>query len=218
MYMRQAIRSVRFFNLAKLNGQRRLEYAEQKAVDDVVITKNIFTRPSVGIADAGAPISHLFVTYNEFGAYRFGMDLSGNRYNTIKKYRIDGSVVAFNTFKPGSYADPKIGQGTIATSLGASRRLDFSGNTADGAAGDYLYTPADANGWRAAFFWSLNNNQEMTLVSDNVATCTGDKLGDGEAIAYDNNGNMSAFEQAMTVESAAGDSVSVSGRLTHTQN
>jgi hypothetical protein len=208
-----------FLQLGKaFSGSRRLEYAEQNAVDEVVITKNVFDRPSVGIADAGAPISHLFITYNEFGAFRFGMDLSGNRYNTIRKYRIDGSVVAFNTFKPGSYADAKIGQGAIASSLGASRRLDFSNNIADGTAGDYLYAPADARGWRAAFFWSLNNNQEMTLVSNNLATCTGDKLGDGEAIAYDNNGNTSAFEQAMTVERATDDSVSVSGKLIHTQN
>jgi hypothetical protein len=208
-----------FFQLGRaFNGSRRLDYAEQKPVDGILITRNVFDRPSVAIADAGAPIHHLFLTYNEFGAYRFGLDLSGNRYNTTTKYRIDDSIVEFNSFKPGSYVDAKIGQGTIATSLGASQRLDFSNNSADGAADDYLYAPVDANGWRAAFFWSLNNNQEMSLVADNVATCTGDKLGDGEAIAYDNNGNTSAFEHAMTVQTATRDAVSVSGKLSHTQN
>jgi hypothetical protein len=208
-----------FFQLGRaFNGSRRLDYADQKPVDQILITRNVFDRPSVAIADAGAPMRHLFLTYNEFGAYRFGLDLSGNRYNTTTKYRIDDSIVEFNSFKPGSYVDAKIGQGAIATSLGASQRLDFSHNSADGAAADYLYAPADANGWRAAFFWSLNNNQEMTLVADNVATCTGDKLGDGEAIAYDNNGNTSAFEHAMTVQSATEDALSVSGKLSHSQN
>jgi hypothetical protein len=203
---------------AAYSGLRRLDYAEQKPVDGIVITRNIFNRPSVAIADAGAPIRHLFLTYNEFGAYRTALDLSGNRYNTTTKFRVDDSIVAFNSFKPGSYIDAKIGQGTIATSLGASHRLDFSDNGADGSADDYLYAPTDANGWRAAFFWSLNNNQEMSLVADNAATCTGDKLGDGEAIAFDNNGNTSAFGQATTVQGATVDSVTALGKLIQTQN
>ena len=208
-----------FFQLGALyDGSRRLDLSQQRPVDEIIITRNIFDRPSVAIADSGAPIRHLILTHNEFGAYRLGLDLSGNRYDTTKKYRIDDSIVAFNTFKPGSYIDAKIGQGVIATSLGASHHLDFSGNSADGASPDYLYAPTDANGWRAAFFWSLNNNQEMSLVDGNVATCTGDKLGDGEAIAYDDNGNTSAFAQAMTVQNATEDALMVSGQLTHTQN
>jgi len=137
---------------------------------------------------------------------------------TGTKYRIDDSIVEFNSFKPGSYMDAKIGQGAIATSLGASQRLDFSSNVADGAARDYLYAPTDPIGWRAAFFWSLNNNQQMSLVADNEATCTGDKVGDGEAIAFDDNGNTSAFENAMTVQEASIDSLTVSGKLMSTQN
>jgi hypothetical protein len=200
------------------SGSRRLDPSDQTPVDEIIITRNIFDRPSVAVADAGAPIRHLFLTYNEFGAYRIGLDLSGNRYITTRKYHIDDSIVAFNSFKPGSYIDAKIGQGAIASSLGASHRLDFSNNSADGAAADYLYAPTDAHGWRAAFFWSLNNSQEMSLVADNVATCTGDKLGDGEAIAYDDNGNTPAFGQAMTVQNATEATVIVSGELAHTQN
>jgi len=39
----------------------------------------------------------------------------------------------------------------------------------------------------ARLFLSLSNNQEMLLVSQNTATCTGDKAGDGEAFSFDNN-------------------------------
>jgi hypothetical protein len=206
------------FQLGTQTGSPGHDPSDATPVDEIVITRNVFDRPSVAIADAGMPIRHLILTNNEFGAYRTALDLSGNRYITAPKYRIDDSIVEFNSFKPGSYIDAKIGQGAIATSLGASQRVDFSSNVADGAARDYLYAPTDPSGWRAAFFWSLNNNQQMSLVADNQATCTGDKVGDGEAIAYDDNANAAAFEKAMSVQDVTGDSLTVSGRLMTTQN
>jgi hypothetical protein len=106
----------------------------------------------------------------------------------------------------------------LASEIGAGHRLDFSGNTADGTATEYLYSSQDARGWRAAFFWHLNDNQEMVLVSQNVATCTGDKVGDGEAIAYDNNANTWAFDSAMPVLAATADTITVAGPLLAMQN
>jgi len=192
--------------------------AQSASVDDVVITQNIFDRPNVAIKDGGLPIARLFVTYNEFGAYRSALELAGNRFLVNDKFGIDDSVIAHNLFKPGSYLATDIRQGTMASELGASLRVDFSHNTADGTATDRLYSINDARGWRAAFFWHLNNNQEMMLVSQNAATCTGDKAGDGEAISYDNNANTFGLPRAEVVLRATAASITVSGPLAARQN
>jgi hypothetical protein len=187
-------------------------------VSDVVITRNIFDKPIVAIGGGGLPINRLFITYNTFGAYQSALELSGDQYNMIYKYRLDDTVIDYNVFKPGSKLDLIRKTGTIASELGAGHRLDFSGNTADGTSTDYLYTPDDARGWRAAFFWSPNNNVEEVLVSQNTATCTGDKIGDGEAIAFDNNVNTFAFGSAPTVTQATAGGVTVSAPLAMRQN
>src|SRR6202011_2729175 len=83
---------------------------------------------------------------------------------------------------------------------------------------DYLYSPNDAKGWRAAFFWNPNNNVEEVLVSQNLATCTGDKIGDGEAISFDNNANTYAFKAAVPVVRATASSIAVSASLAARQN
>jgi hypothetical protein len=200
----------------KLGLTRALDDASNDAsgvIEDVIITKNLFDRPYFAIGDGGAPIERLFVTYNELGAYRTSLELAGNRLLMSQKFRIDDSVIAFNTFKPGSHLDVPNRQGAGASEMGASHRVDFSNNTADGAATDYLYSPEDARGWRAGFFWHMNNNQEMLLISNNTATCTGDKVGDGEAIALDNNGNTFALDAAANVIHATDDSVEVAGPL-----
>ncbi len=75
-------------------------------------------------------------------------------------FAVDDSVIVGNLFKPGSYIEPEIRQGVIASEIGASLRVDFSRNNADGTATDSLYSPQDAHGWRAAFFWHMNSNQE----------------------------------------------------------
>jgi hypothetical protein len=188
------------------------------AIEDVVITENIFDRPHVAISNGGAPIRNLFVTYNEFGAYRIGIELAANGALVNEKFNIEDSVIAYNLFKPGSYLAVDIGQGTMASELGASRRVDFSNNTADGTATDRLYSDDPARGWRAAFFWHMDNNNEMLLVSQNVATCTGDRDGDGEAISYDNNHNTFALARPATVVGADMDSVTITGPLSARQN
>jgi hypothetical protein len=187
-------------------------------VSDVVITRNVFDKPMIAIGGGGLPINRLFITYNTFGAYHSALELSGDLYNMIYKYRLDDTVIDYNVFKPGSKLDLIQKTGTIASELGAGHRLDFSGNTADGASTDYLYAPDDARGWRAAFFWSPNNNVEEVLVSQNTATCTGDKIGDGEAISFDNNVNTFAFGSTPTVTQATVAGVTVSAPLATRQN
>src|SRR5260370_30402891 len=144
--------------------------------------------------------------------------MGGEQFKMIHKYRPDDSIIDYNVFKPGSELDLIRKTGTIASEIGAGHRVDFSGNIADGASTDYLYAPDDAKGWRAAFFWSSNNNVEEILVSQNTATCTGDKIGDGEAIAFDNNANTFAFSEAPEVVQATAATVAVSAPLAARQH
>jgi hypothetical protein len=188
------------------------------SVDEVVITRNRFDKTFIAIADGGLPINRLFITDNEFGAYSQALSLAGNRYNMIIPFRIDDTVIDNNVFKAGSYLDIARKTGSIASELGAALRVDFSGNIADGSSSDYLYRPDDARGWRAAFFWSMNNNVEELLLSRNRATCTGDKIGDGEAISFDNNANTFALPSVSEVVHAASSSVTVSAQLVTRQN
>jgi len=192
--------------------------ASVPSVDEVVITEDIFDRVYEAIVDVGVPIEHLLVTHNEFGAYFVALELPGDRFNTDEPFRIDDSVIAFNRFEPSSYLDLENQTGVVATEIGASLRLDFSHNVADGAALDYLYRPDDARGWRAAFFWNMNNNQEMLLVSSNSASCTGDKIGDGEAFAYDNNANTFGFDGMQEVTGAGAAEIAMPGPLLQRQN
>jgi len=179
-------------------------------VENVVITGNVFDKTMVGIGTGGLPVNRLFVTYNTFGAFSAALELVGNRFNMSNEYRLDDTVIAHNVFKPGSELDLSDKTGTLASEVGAGHRVDFSENTADGASTDYLYSPTDAKGWRAAFFWNMDNDVEEVLVSQNTATCTGDKIGDGEAIAFDINANTFAFQAAPSVVSASAGTVAVS--------
>lgn len=188
------------------------------SVDEVVITQNIFDKTFAAIGDAGLPIKRLFITANEFGAFYEAVGLIGNRYNMAYPFRIDDSVIDNNVFKPGSLLDSPQKLGSIASELGASFRVDFSGNVADGHSTDYLYRADDPAGWRAAFFWSMNNNVEKLLISRNKATCTGDKSGDGEAISLDDNANTSAFPTVEEVAGATPSSLTVSAALLARQN
>jgi hypothetical protein len=193
-------------------------HAVPPSVADVVIAHDVFVHTDAAIADAGLAIERLFITYNDFGSYRNPLELGGNLYDTVNRFRIDDSVIAFNRFEPGSFLDDASHDGPIASEIGAARRLDFSDNIADGASTRYLYAPGDPPGWRAAFFWHLNDSQEMVLIADNSATCTGDKTGDGEAIALDNSGNTFAFEAMRRVAAADASSVTVAGPLASRQN
>ncbi len=196
----------------------RVDAGAARSVDDVVIAGDLFDKVYLALKDGGLPIARLLVTGNVFGAYANDLELGGNLFDMTDKFRIDDSVIAYNMFKPGSFLDIPNKLGVIASEIGASRHLDFSHNEADGASSDYLNSPEDAKGWRAAFFWHMNNNHEMTLVSQNFASCTGDKIGDGEAIAYDNNANTFAFDKARSVLRATADTVTVQGPLQGRQN
>jgi hypothetical protein len=184
------------------------------SVSGVTITRNVFDRPFVAIADGGMPIDHLLVTANEFGAYSNAILLTGDGNNVQQPFRIDDAVFTLNSFAPGSYSDPALGQGTIATQLGAGQRLDFSNNIADGTSTRYLYDSAtDPRGWRAAHFWSQRGNHAQVLVSQNVATCTGDKAGDGEAVTTDGGTFTTGSASAQNVLGATANTVSIAGPL-----
>lgn len=186
-------------------------------VDEVSIFDNVFVTPRIAIADGGSSVSRLLISHNEFGAYLNALSLAGNRRNPSNPFSLDDSQISDNIFRPGSYIDIPETQGSIATILGASRRLDFSGNTADGSSAKYLYDPHDATGWRAAFFWHLHGSHEQALISQNAISCAGDKIGDGEAIALDNNANTFGFQRPAPVVATGLNYIVVSGRLSDIQ-
>jgi len=187
-------------------------------VKDVVISNNIFDKSYGAIVDGGAPIERLFVTSNRFGDFHLALQLGGNRFNVGRRFGIADSIIAYNTFVPGSYIDSGQKQGVYASELGASSRVDFSDNDADGADRGFLNSPDDPPGWRAAFFFHMNDNQEMLLISHNTASCTGDKAGDGEAVALDNNANTFALAAASPVLAATEDTVRIREPLNSVQN
>jgi hypothetical protein len=187
-------------------------------VRDVIISQNTFDKPDIAIGVGGLPIDRLFITHNVFGAYGSALELNGDQYDMAYKFRLDDSVIDYNVFMPSSKLDLVGETGTLASEVGAGYRVDFSGNSADGTSTDFLYSPQDATGWRAAFFWNPTANVEKVLVSQNTATCTGDKIGDGEAISFDNNTNTFGFASAPTLVGATSSSVTVSAPLATRQN
>ena len=187
-------------------------------VSNVTITNNLFVQPYLAIAAGGLPVDHLYITENTFGgAWLTALELgqftgeagnlepgAGLPYQT---YHFDDSVIDYNTFYPSSYQQTAAfytGGGSIATEINTGLRTDFSDNIADGTVTQYLYNPAtDPRGWRAAYFWSTGANQEMTLVSNNLATCPGDKYGNGEGIVYDAGVTQGGMPAAQPVVAAA---------------
>ena len=184
------------------------------SVDDVVITRNRFERNDQAIGGGGLPVRRLVIAGNEFRAFKDSLFLD-NYYlpsDPGAQFALSDSIVSHNLFLPGGYESPKIGQGTIASQIGASLRVDFSENVADG------YSSKDPDkavrpGWRAAFFFHQSNNHEQLLISQNAASCTGDKAGDGEAIAYDHAVNTYAFDAPKPVMRADATRVRVLGPL-----
>jgi uncharacterized repeat protein (TIGR01451 family) len=185
-------------------------------IGHVTITQNEFDKPFQAIGNGGLAIDHLTVTDNIFGAFHTALYWEGVPSNLAFRYRFTDSVVNHNRFYPGSYLDASISQGTIATGLSGAYRVDFSDNTADGASTKYLYHPeSDPKGWRAAYFWWMHDNVEMLLLSENSATCTGDKVGDGEAFSFDSNHNRTGFA-SLTVPVVATSSDVATGTSTIT--
>jgi hypothetical protein len=186
-------------------------------VSNVVITNDSFVQPYIAITGGGLPIDHLYVTENTFGgawitAINLGQmvgevnNLTSHPLFPYQTYHFDDTVIDYNTFYPSSYAQTAAtytGGGSIASEINTGLRADFSDNVADGTVTRYLYNPAtDPKGWRAAYFWSTGANQEMTLVSNNVVTCPGDKYGDGEGIVYDGGVTQGGMPAAQPVIAA----------------
>ena len=185
----------------------------------ITITRNHFVQPFIAVGDSGMPIDHLIVTYNEFGAYYNSIAMAGDGNNVNQPFVVADSIFAHNTFEPGSYTNPSIGQGPIATQIGAGLRLDFSNNTTDGTSTRFLYDPDnDAHGWRAGHFFPDRGNHEEVLVSQNTATCTGDNAGDGEAITTDGSSFTIGLASAQNAVAATNNSVTVPGPLLLTQS
>jgi hypothetical protein len=179
------------------------------ATSYVVISQNDFRVPFIGIQNRGLPADHLFITYNTIGGYQNGLILGpqGNVFPDGQyQYHLVDSVVAYNTFAPSSYPE------TIASQIGGNQRFDFSNNTADGTATSHLYSPSDQKGFAAAFFWNLAGNRELSLISQNTAKCSGDKLSaNGEAFALDGanalaHGGFSQHVAAVTAATSSGTS------------
>ena len=178
---------------------------------DVVISDNDFDRVGRAVSDSAAwPLNRLIVTHNRFAAFTEGLHLAGGE-RPDTNFQLADSVVRDNRFVPGSFVDKAIRQGTIGSEIGAAQRLDFSANVADGADTSGLLQPDDQRGFRAAFFWNMNSNLEQLLVSRNRISCSGDKVGDGEALAFDNSGSHAGFAGAPAVSEAGTDWVRVRG-------
>ena len=204
--------------LGTWSGTAEVDSRGAHLVKDIVISGNTFLHVGRGITnDIGHPIAELLVTGNEFGAYSEDINLPGNSGNVTEPFRIDDTVIRDNRFVPGSWFDLAHHMGVLATGLGAGHHVDFSANVADGTSSEGLQDPQDPKGWRAGYFWNLNNSVEMTLVSENSASCTGDKGGDGEAIAFDGSGETFAFNGAPAVAAAGTDWVTVNAELIHQQ-
>jgi hypothetical protein len=203
------------------NGAHAFSFTDPLTASNIVITNNLFDKPWYAIA-SGAPIDHVYITYNTFGgawvtAIRTSQDensvqmLRPNSSLPYVPFHWDDTIISHNTFYPSSFqvtpaaynSGAPGGNGVIATQLNTARREDFSDNVADGTATQYLYSPTDPKGWRAAFFWSIGANTEMTLVSNNTITCSADKYGDGESIVYDGSMNLGGMPAAQPVIAAA---------------
>jgi hypothetical protein len=97
--------------------------------------------------------------------------------------------------------------------MGAARRVDFSANVVDGTSTQNLQEADDPPGFRAGLFWNLNNSLEMLLVAENQIACSGDKVGDGEAISLDNSGDTLGFDGTPDIAAAGPDWITVRGQL-----
>jgi len=187
------------------NNAQAYNPTDPSFVSNITITQNVFDKPFVAVQDGGMPIDHLFVTYNTFGAWSTGFLIDNDTQTT-------DTVLDYNTYLPGSFLDTSVAQGAIPTGVASAYRVDFSDNVADGTATQYLYDPVnDAKGFRAAYFWTLRGNQEGELVSRNTATCSGDKDGDGEAFAFDDNHNLGALPFKQAALAGTTETVTVAG-------
>lgn len=167
-------------------------------VENIVIAKNALLGGSAGVRATGKPVFGLFIVDNTFAARDFGLELNGSRAYAQSSFQVVDALVTKNRFYPGSGLDQdqilrrSNGVGSIASNVHGALRLDFSENTADGKVLSYD-AALDAHGFRTAFFFGLASNHEKVLASLNEGYCTGDKIGDGEFLSVDNNGNSFGY-------------------------
>jgi hypothetical protein len=204
--------------LGSTRGTAEANSAGSHLIQDIVISGDAFLHVGRAITgDSGRPIARLFITGNEFGAYADAIGLPGSGGPATEPFRIDDSVIRGNRFVPGSYIDVTTRQGTMASGMGAAYRVDFSANIADGTSTTNLQDPGDPSGFRAAFFWNMNNSVELMLVAGNQVACSGDKDGDGEAFGFDASGDTLGFNGAPAIGAAGADWVAVRAALIHEQ-
>jgi hypothetical protein len=187
------------------------------AVRNVEFRASRFEGTFVAIATSAVSVHGLQIIGNQFAAYRSAIELGANRFAVGRQFRLTDLIVRGNLFMPGSRLDLRENSASVATQIGAGERVDFSDNVAEGSLRAGLYQPSDPPGWRAAFFWNLGGPQERLLIARNVVTCPGDIIGDGEAIALDNNGNTFGYASAAPVTAATAGSVTADGPLQTSQ-
>jgi hypothetical protein len=170
------------------------------AVSDVTVTDCLFKNTYQGIVTSSS-LSELVITQNRFQAYfdNIALQPNGNGGSDPSHKHLDQVIVTDNLFEPGAFEDPLTHQGVIGAGFAAGLRLDLSNNDFDGTSTAALL--GAHLGWRAGIFLPYGGNHEFELISGNRITCTG-RVGDGEAIMYDNNLNTFAFKHAKNVLSS----------------
>lgn len=197
----------RFFQLGRIEW-----WDTPHVISDIRFFNNVFHDMFVAIRDGGNPLRHLLIVKNKFESFALDVVLSGYSSARRTHFTVDDSILAANDFYPGNYFDPDAQHGVMATEIGGSRRLDFSGNVTFG--GSSGQSSQDAKGWRAAHFWHMNNNHERALIAENTASCT-NQVGDGEFLAFDSNANEPGFYTWRQVQTATADTVRVLGSWFH---
>ncbi|MDO8511403.1 MAG: LamG-like jellyroll fold domain-containing protein [Nanoarchaeota archaeon] len=191
--------SYTFFALGKV--PHTVLPSDPKEIEDVMMYNNRFSDMYYAVITWGFPLKNIFVVNNKFQPTVASLGFGGSGNIKTIHYEVRDSVVINNTFFPG---DVSINSGNLVSGITGAQRMDFSGNVADGTVN---------GGWRAAFFFHSLSNNERLLISNNKATCTGDKTGDGEAIVFDQNENVAGFSSysMQNVAAATANTVSVNG-------
>lgn len=178
---------------------------------DITIEDSHFSNANHAVVDSGLPIRNLVIRHNEFNIVGTAIYLIGNRYWSTPRFLLINSIITDNTFHTaGKSRSPA--ETPIASEIGGSTNLDFSENKAVADDQNNMKT-----GWRAGFFFHLQESHENLLIQNNTIECAG-AGGDGEAIALDNNANIQAFPYPQPVLQSTATSITVPGLPGRIQN
>ncbi|MEO1172030.1 MAG: hypothetical protein AAFX94_08250, partial [Myxococcota bacterium] len=209
-----------FFWLGAKPWDPNLAYPE--VVADVRFEDNEFIGVYTATSTYGRPIRSLVIRQNYFRTDFTAVSLMGNTTLPYVPYAATDSVIEDNLFEPGYYfdydpfTDPaddpsvrernrgSLGEGPQAMYIAGSDRLLVHRNTINGRVG---------SGFRAGIFFGAHGDNDMVLISGNELSCTGRLTGDGEAIALEANGSISAFSDILPVYSVKRGAVWVKGDL-----